>query len=88
MPTTSPHYPNIIQKIAGNTSYSPKNPWPLPMLSATMDQMLTDLLTELFERYRGPLPRLAYVTEGELLLQYLVSVLQAPQNTLSLVMNY
>ncbi len=27
-----------------------------------MDQMLTDLLTELLERYHGPLPRLAYVT--------------------------
>ncbi len=31
---------------------------------ATMDRMLTDLLTELFERYRGPLPRLAYVTDS------------------------
>lgn len=30
----------------------------------TMDQMLTDLLTELFERYIGPLPRLAYVTDS------------------------
>jgi hypothetical protein len=31
---------------------------------ATMDQMLTDLLTELLERYHGPLPRLAYVTDS------------------------
>ena len=31
---------------------------------ATMDQMLTDLITELFERYSGPLPRLAYVTDS------------------------
>jgi len=31
---------------------------------ATMDQMLTDLLTELLERYSGPLPRLAYVTDS------------------------
>jgi len=31
---------------------------------ATMDQMLTGLLTELFERYHGPLPRLAYVTDS------------------------
>lgn len=31
---------------------------------ATMDQMLTDLITELFERYNGPLPRLAYVTDS------------------------
>lgn len=31
---------------------------------ATMDQMLTGLLTELFERYSGPLPRLAYVTDS------------------------
>ena len=30
----------------------------------TMDQMLTDLITELFERYNGPLPRLAYVTDS------------------------
>ncbi len=30
----------------------------------TMDQMLTGLLTELFERYNGPLPRLAYVTDS------------------------
>jgi len=30
----------------------------------TMDQMLTDLLTELLERYSGPLPRLAYVTDS------------------------
>ena len=29
-----------------------------------MDQMLTDLITELFERYSGPLPRLAYVTDS------------------------
>lgn len=31
---------------------------------ATMDLMLTDLLTELLERYHGPLPRLAYVTDS------------------------
>lgn len=31
---------------------------------ATMDQMLSDLLRELFERYKGPLPRLAYVTDS------------------------
>lgn len=31
---------------------------------ATMDRMLTDLITELFERYHGPLPRLAYVTDS------------------------
>jgi hypothetical protein len=31
---------------------------------ATMDQMLTDLITELFERYHGPLPRLAYITDS------------------------
>ena len=31
---------------------------------ATMDQMLTQLLTELFERLDGPLPRLAYVTDS------------------------
>jgi len=30
----------------------------------TMDQMLTNLLTELLERYHGPLPRLAYVTDS------------------------
>ena len=31
---------------------------------ATMDQMLTDLITELLERWNGPLPRLAYVTDS------------------------
>ena len=31
---------------------------------ATMDQMLTDLLTELLERYHGLLPRLAYITDS------------------------
>lgn len=31
---------------------------------ATMDQMLTGLLRELLERYHGPLPRLAYVTDS------------------------
>jgi hypothetical protein len=31
---------------------------------ATMDQMLSDLIRELFERYSGPLPRLAYVTDS------------------------
>jgi hypothetical protein len=31
---------------------------------ATMDQMLTRLLNELFARYIGPLPRLAYITDS------------------------
>jgi hypothetical protein len=30
----------------------------------TMDSMLTELLNELFERYQGQLPRLAYVTDS------------------------
>ena len=31
---------------------------------ASMDQMITSLLEELFERWTGPLPRLAYVTDS------------------------
>ncbi len=31
---------------------------------ATMDQMLTGLITELLTRFHGPLPRLAYVTDS------------------------
>ena len=38
--------------------------YPPELGQATMDQMLTDLITELFERYHGPLPRLAYVTDS------------------------
>ncbi len=38
--------------------------YPPELGQATMDQMLTDLLTELLERYGGPLPRLAYVTDS------------------------
>jgi hypothetical protein len=38
--------------------------YPPELGQATMDQMLTDLLTELLERYSGPLPRLAYVTDS------------------------
>lgn len=38
--------------------------WPPELGQATMDQMLTGLLTELFERWLGPLPRLAYVTDA------------------------
>jgi len=38
--------------------------YPPELGQATMDQMLTELLTELLERYNGPLPRLAYVTDS------------------------
>ena len=38
--------------------------YPPELGQATMDQMLTDLITELLERYSGPLPRLAYVTDS------------------------
>jgi hypothetical protein len=38
--------------------------WPPELGQATMDRMLTDLLTELLERWRGPLPRLAYVADS------------------------
>jgi hypothetical protein len=38
--------------------------WPPELGQATMDQMLTALLTELFERWEGPLPRLAYVADA------------------------
>lgn len=33
--------------------------WPPELGQATMDQMLTDILLELFEKWTGPLPRLA-----------------------------
>lgn len=38
--------------------------WPPELGQATMDQMLTGLLTELLERWQGPLPRLAYVADS------------------------
>ena len=38
--------------------------WPPELGQATMDRMLTELLTELFERFTGPLPRLAYITDS------------------------
>jgi len=38
--------------------------YPPELGQATMDQMLTSLLTELLECYHGPLPRLAYVTDS------------------------
>jgi hypothetical protein len=38
--------------------------WPPELGQATMDQMLTELLHELFDRWQGPLPRLAYVTDS------------------------
>ncbi len=38
--------------------------YPPELGQATMDQMLTDLITELLKRYSGPLPRLAYVTDS------------------------
>ena len=37
--------------------------WPPELGQATMDQMLTDILLELFEEWTGPLPRLAYVSD-------------------------
>ena len=37
--------------------------WPPELGQATMDQMLTDMLLELFEKWTGPLPRLAYVSD-------------------------
>lgn len=38
--------------------------WPPELGQATMDRMLTELLSELFSRWQGPLPRLAYVADG------------------------
>jgi hypothetical protein len=38
--------------------------WPPELGQATMDQMLTELLSELFNRWQGPLPRLAYVADS------------------------
>ena len=38
--------------------------YPPELGQASMDQMLTGLLTEVLERYSGPLPRLAYVTDS------------------------
>ncbi len=38
--------------------------WPPELGQATMDRMLTELLTELLDRFTGPLSRLAYVTDS------------------------
>jgi hypothetical protein len=38
--------------------------WPPELGQATMDRMLTDLLRELLDRWQGPLPQLAYVTDA------------------------
>lgn len=38
--------------------------YPPELGQATMDDMLTGLLTELFKQLRGPLPRLCYVTDS------------------------
>ena len=38
--------------------------WPPELGQATMDQMLTGLITELLQRWDGSLPRLAYVTDS------------------------
>lgn len=38
--------------------------WAPELGQATMDQMLTELLSELFNRWNGPLPRLAYVADS------------------------
>ena len=38
--------------------------YPPELGQASMDQMLTGLITEILERYNGPLPRLAYVTDS------------------------
>jgi len=38
--------------------------WPPELGQAAMDRMLTQLLRELFTRWQGPLPRLAYVTDS------------------------
>ncbi|MEK6238192.1 MAG: hypothetical protein N2C14_26050 [Planctomycetales bacterium] len=37
--------------------------WPPELGQATMDRMLTDLLTEVLTRWQGPLPQLAYVAD-------------------------
>lgn len=37
--------------------------WPPELGQATMSRMLTGLLTELLQRWQGPLPRLAYVAD-------------------------
>ena len=50
--------------------------WPPELGQATMDAMLTELLDELFSRWDGPLPRLAYVTDsGSNEIEYFNSVL-------------
>jgi len=38
--------------------------WPPELGQATMSQMMTDLLTETLDRWHGPLPRLAYITDS------------------------
>jgi len=38
--------------------------WPPELGQSTMSHMLTSLLTELFERWTGPLPQLAYVADS------------------------
>jgi hypothetical protein len=38
--------------------------WPPELGQATMDRMLTELLEEVFHRWEGPLPRLAYVADS------------------------
>lgn len=38
--------------------------WPPELGQATMSQMLTELLTGVLERWRGPLPQLAYVADS------------------------
>lgn len=37
--------------------------WPPELGQATMDEMLTNLLEQLFAQYEGPFPRLAYVAD-------------------------
>ncbi len=38
--------------------------WPPELGQATMSQMLTNLLTEVLQRWQGPLPQLAYVADS------------------------
>lgn len=38
--------------------------WPPELGQATMDRLLTELLRALFQRWEGPLPRLAYVADS------------------------
>ena len=38
--------------------------WPPELGQATMSRMLTDLLTELLDRWQGPLPQLAYISDS------------------------